>query len=410
MINEAIDDYELAMICFCLYRSVNLNVFSDNSNPEKRNYIQSMVDYSQVVGKNFASLNVPIESAEKRTGNGLYSMIIDETNDIESIQTRSRWIEPLFSSRNNCSNVHQIEDLEGDDSRDSSYGSLAIHPNQKTKLTMSHMLELCKSTNSRGTCRTCSLDLNKFTASAETMNLKIMDSKNYIEPKCSNKLDSEVEVAAFTLSITSSIRPNKITRHRLTELELGSSALARCFIKTLKQVNADQKLIKVLKSKIKLVDTISSKSRIIVKFNLKGLVLNNGTVKEAVSQGFYPKAKGISLVNIDTVNSTPILNMISKILDITSRTCNPMTFLEPESLLVLDPKELERILNLEFVKKIDRWFPCKIGITENIRTLLCEELRYDKISEIIEGALFSDLHNVEDDKLEIFVDNTRFWM
>lgn len=413
--NEArLDTTELSQICFTLFRSMHLNMFKTASAREKLDYFDSLVSGVLDPSKHFT-----MRDRHKRIGTQFSKSVIDWYVTSENIRTNhqsrnNRWLNGIYDEVNNCSNFRLINDStsltdsksEKQENVESKSLSLGLN---KSNLTMAHMFELCLKKGTYGTCRNCSSDVNLFTH--DEFKLKFLDSAQEVIPECSSKLTSEDSFYGFNIIIKCKIASKTQTRFSLEKIQFTNESLRFCFLNALYKLDFSKRMNQQISNRIEILNQPINNCSLSVNFIIEDINPMTGAVKEAITQGYYPLIDGINYSNFNAVEKSPLLGKVEQLVEIISRSCNPMLFLSPEQFLHHDEKLLERISALEIDNDIDKWPPALLSITSELRKLLNEGLRYGVESESLRDLLFKELKSeAESNLIRFSIDTTRFWM
>ena len=411
--NETIlDSAQLSQICFTLFRTMHLNMFKNISGSEKLDYFDSMVSGEHKQSKHFTMREEPNKQIGLQVSKSMIDWFVaSENTTTQSQSRRNRWLNGIYDEVNNCSNLNQSmepttsidSDNKEQENVESKLPGLGL---KKTSLTMAHMFELCLKKEEHGTCRNCSTDVNSFTL--DELQLKFLDSTQEIIPNCSTKLTSKESFHGFTLLIKCNVSSKTF---RLQKIQISDKSFRFSFLNALNKLDFNNRITRQISDNIEMINERLINCALAVDFIIEETNPMTGAVKEAITQGYYPLPKGIEYSKWNMSEKSPLLDKVRLLVEIVSRSCNPMLFLSPEEFLRNDRKLIERISAIEFDNEVDKWPPTMLTVTPNVRKLMNEGLRYGVESNSLRNLLFKEVNRDTDgDRILFNIDTTRFWM
>ena len=335
MMDVRLNSGQLSKVCFALFRSMHLNMFKCATSKQKLYYYDSLINDNLDPSKYFTlrkNLQEKDRGYQKPT---LDWFVASENINLSPQLNRNRWISGIYDDINNCSNVKILSDQPSipdsdEENKTTKYTTLPSLGLVKNKLTMAHMLNLCLEKKVSGTCRNCSSDINSFTH--DELQLKFIDSQHEINPECSVKLKSYDIFHGFNMEIKCIITSKTQTRFSLEKIQISSESLKSCFLTALYQAGMqfNESTIHAVAKCIEIVNHPVRNCTLVANFNIEDINPMTGAVKEAINQGYFPLVDGINYSSFNAAEKSPLIDKIEQLVEVISRSCNPMLFLSAE--------------------------------------------------------------------------------
>ena len=393
----------LHMLIFTLYKTLNIICLRDQDSWEKRNHMKKIIDGTQEDTKYFpfneiSKSNLGVEAIK--------SWVIGETTQEQESSDSSHWIKPIFSNENNCTNLQQVSTFEPMKESEGDKGSLDDLPGKKTNFTMAHHFYASQFKNLRGSCRTCSRDVNRN--STDSYGLLIMDSGFHIHPDCLMKL-SMVQNSGFTVRLGIYIESGRL--YEIEEIEVPDQHFMNVFMNLFQDIFALPHLNNKIQQVIKISDFNLTKCMVQgeIKKTPKSK-FQTGAIEEALKQGYYPLFDDKSGEKLTYVEQAKLTQKIGEVSAIISRSCNPYLYTDAVDVLSRDHSVFEEQSDLTD-PNIDEWPLLYLGLTDNLRIKIQDELKYNRDHPFLQQTIIKGIKSESFDELiEIGIDTTKFWM
>lgn len=397
-----LDSNELHKIVFALFKTLNIMCLRKMDAWERTSYTKKIINGTHHNSKLFPFY----EQKRHDTPSGsINSFVISETNKDEDEPETSRWVKPIFSTENNCANLHQIMEFEPMESSQTPYQDIGQLPSEKSDFSMVHFLYASRMNNLRGSCRTCSRDINRN--STDSYGLLIMDSNFHLLPDCSMKL-SLPHNSGFILRLGVYLEGNRL--YEIEDIEVPSVHFLNVFTNIYEELFSSKNLERVRKFCSVANQTIT---RCVLQAIVKKSPKNKyktGALEEVLKQGYYPLFDFKSdEITID-IEQAKLTQKIAELAQIVSRSSDPYIYTDEIDILSRDRTIFDKQSDLSD-PSVSEWPLLYLGLTDNLRIQIQDELKYGRDYSFLQETIIKGLKSEETDNLiELGIDTMRFWM
>jgi hypothetical protein len=393
---------ELHKIIFALYKATNVLCFRNLYAWQRMRHINKVIN-----GTFDDSKHYPFDISQRNTYDiNIKSLVVEETILDMDDSTATRWIKPVFSSENNCINMQQIDRIDPMDKYDRGRLSHDILPHDKSKFTMAHHFYAAQLKDIRGSCRTCSRDVNRHTV--DSYGLLIMDSGFHLLPDCSMKLSTSDNLG-FTILVSIYLDDKRL--YEIEEIVVCSQELLNIFSNVFSDLFPEPRLSTKIQEHSKVSNTELSRCtiRAVVKRSDRN-EYQTGALEEALRQGYYPlfnTKKGA--IQID-VEQAKLIQKIGEIESMITRSCNPYLYTDELDILSRDSSIYDTQSDLTS-HSMEKWPLLYLGLTDNLRIKVQDELKYGSNYSFLNETMIKGLkREAEDNLIEFGIDKMKFWM